>query len=317
MAKRLVAWADVAVENFALGQMAKWGLDYPSLREIKPDIIMLSSSQQGQTGPHAHHPGLGGQLQALAGFTHVTGYADRGPLGPALPYPDVIAPWFAVVAIVAALEHRHRTGQGQYIDSSQFEASLHFIAPAVLDYSANQHVWERRGNASAEAAPHNAYRCKGEERWCAISVRSDDEWRAFRRALGEPSWTAEARFATLEGRLAQASELDALVGGWTQEREAEEVMSLLQEAGVPAGVVANGRDLHEDPQLRHRGHFFMADHQRMGPYPVDAPSFHIRNAPPDIRPAPMLGEHSEMVCRDFLGMSEEEYRELQEKGVFA
>ncbi|MEE9285016.1 MAG: CoA transferase [Dehalococcoidia bacterium] len=317
VAGRLVAWADVVVENFSAGQMAEWGLGYQQVRELNPAAIMLSSSQQGQTGPHAAHPGLGGMLQALAGFNHFTGYPDRVPRGPAIPYPDLIAPWFSIVAIVAALEHRQRTGKGQYLDLSQLEASLQFLAPALLDYSANGRAGGRRANASDEAAPHNAYRCRGDDRWCAISVSSDEEWRAFRRVIGDPAWVREARFASLAARVEHARELDGRVTAWTREREAEEIMRLMQEAGVPAGVVANGRDLHHDPQLRHRGHFAMVEHPRMGSYPVDAPAFRILGTPPDIRPSPLLGQHNETVCRDLLAMSEEEYGALEEKGIFS
>ena len=315
VARRLAAWADVVVENFSAGQMATWGLDYARIRESNPGVIMLSSSQQGQTGPTASHPGLGGMLQALAGFNHFTGYPDRGPRGPSIPYPDMIAPWFSIVAIIAALEHRQRTGEGQYLDLSQLEASLQFLAPAVLDYSANGRAGERRANASDEAAPHNAYRCRGDDRWCAISVRSDEEWRAFRGVVGEPAWADEPRFASLADRIEHAGELDDLVNEWTGAREAEEVMRLMQEAGVPAGVVANGRDLHQDPQLRHREHFAMVEHPRMGTVPVDAPAFRILGTPPDIRPSPSLGQHNEMVCRELLQISSEEYQTLLDQGI--
>ncbi len=320
VARRIVAWADVAVENYSAGQMAEWDLDYAELRKVNPSIIMLSSSQQGQTGPHAAHPGLGGMLQALAGFNHFTGYAGGPPMGPPIPYPDVIAPWFSIVAIVAALEHRRRTGLGQYLDLSQLEASLQFLAPQLLDYSVNGREGGRRGNASDEAAPHNAYRCAGappEAGWCVISVRSQEEWAAFRRVLGEPAWAREPRFATHEARKASEAELDRRVTEWTRTRPADEVMRLMQAAGVPAGVVASGRTLHEDPQLRHRGHFVMAEHPRMGAYPVDAPAFRISGAPPEVRPAPLLGQHNEQVCRELLRMSEAEYKELEANGVFS
>ncbi len=331
LAKRLVAWADVAIENYSAGQMAEWGLDYESLRQVNPRLIMLSSSQQGQTGPHAAHPGLGGMLQALAGFNHFTGYEGGVPTGPPIPYPDVIAPWFSIVAVLAALEQRQRTGQGRYIDLSQLEASLQYLAPQMLDYFVNGREGTRHGNASGEAAPHNAYRCRAapskdsglaspgalQDQWCAISVRTEAEWQAFCRVLGGPPWSREPRFATLALRLANRAALDERVTEWTRSRPAGEVMRLMQAAGVPAGIVANGRDLHEDPQLKHRGHFVMTQHARMGVYPVDAPAFRIAGVEPDVRPAPILGEHNERVCRELLQMSEAEYRALEQQGVFS
>ncbi len=317
IAKRLVAWADVVTENFSAGQMGEWGLDYENVRRLNPKAIMLSSSQQGQTGPHAGHPGLGGMLQALTGFNHFTGWPDREPLGPALPLPDMIAPWFSIIAIVAALEQRSRTGQGQYIDLSQLEAGLQFLAPGILDYTVNGREGERRGNHSGHAAPHNAYRCQGDDRWCAISVRSDAEWQALCDAIGRSELARDARFDTLLKRMQHSAALDAVITEWTQSRDARQVMETLQAAGVPAGVVATGRDLHEDPQLGHRKHFITTDHSRMGPYPVDAAAFRISGIEPGVRPAPLLGEHNEFVARDLLKMSEGEYQELMNAGVFS
>ncbi|MCI0769408.1 MAG: CoA transferase [Chloroflexi bacterium] len=319
LAKRLVAWADVVTENFSAGQMASWGLGYDDLRRINPGIIMLSSSQLGQTGPNAGHPGIGNLLQAHAGVNHMTGWPDRDPTGPAVPYPDMIGPWFSIVSIVAALEYRDRTGKGQYLDLSQHESTLQFISPALLDYGVNGREGERRGNESEEAAPHNAYPCRGEDAWCAISVRTDAQWEAFGRVLGpsEAGWVREPRFGTLINRLRHRAELDEHVSTWTRERDAGEVMRSMQEAGVPASVVASGRDLHEDPQLRHRGHFAMVEHPRLGSHPCTTPAFHISDMPPDIRPAPSLGQDTEVVCREILGLSESEYAELADEGVFS
>lgn len=317
IARRLIAWADVVTENFSVGQMGEWGLDYERVRAINPKAIMLSSSQQGQTGPHAGHPGLGGMLQALTGFNHFTGWPDREPLGPALPLPDMIAPWFSIIAIIAALEQRQRTGQGQYIDLSQLEAGLQFLAPGLLDYTVNGREGERRGNASDHAAPHNAYRCQGGDRWCAISVRSDAEWHALCDAIGRSELRQDARFDTLLKRMQHSAALDAVITEWTSRRDARQVMEQLQAAGVPASVVANGRDLHEDPQLHHRGHFITVDHQRMGRYPVDAPAFRISGLEPDVRPAPLLGEHNEFACRELLRMPESEYQDLTNAGIFS
>jgi benzylsuccinate CoA-transferase BbsF subunit len=186
--------------------MARWGLDYATLRHLRPDLIMLSTCMQGQTGPHAHYAGFGNTLAALSGFYHVTGYADSGPKPVYGAYTDFVACRFAALALLAALAYRRRTGEGQYIDLSQYEASLHLLTPPLLDYAANGRLTPRPGNHCHGAAPHGIYRCKGEDRWCAIAVTTADEWQAFCQVLGTPAWTR--RFATLAARLQDVGELD-------------------------------------------------------------------------------------------------------------
>ena len=315
VAKRLAAWADVVVENFSPGQMESWGLGYERLREISPRVVMLSSSQLGQKGPQASHPGIGNLLQALAGVNHVTGWPDRDPRGPAIPYPDMIAPWFSVISIVAALDYRDRTGKGQHLDLSQIEATLQFFSPTILDFTVNGEEGGRRGNRGLEAAPHGVYPCRGEDTWCAVSVRTDAQWDALATAMGGPAWTAEPRFASFLERHRNAEALDALIGAWTAPQDAVELQEALQAAGVPAAKVNDARDLHEDPQLVHRGHFTMLDHPRMGDYPTTTPAFDIEGAPPRFTRAPLLGEHTVEVCRDLLGMGEDEIDALRERGV--
>ena len=201
----------MVVDNFAGGAMDRMGLGYAELKRIKPDIIMLSSCMQGQTGPHARHPGSGHKLTALAGISSITGWPDRSP-GNILAYTDFIGPRFNVIAILAALIYRRRTGKGQYLDMSQYENSVHFIAPQILDYAANNRVAERMGNQCAYAAPHNAYRCVGDDRWCVIAAFSDEEWQSFCRVIGNPSWTADTGFSTLAGRKQNETELDRQSG---------------------------------------------------------------------------------------------------------
>lgn len=317
IAKRLATWADVVVENFSVGQMAEWGLDYESLRAANPRLVMLSSSQQGQKGPHAPHPGLGNLLQGLAGIHHLTGWPDRGPRGPKLPLPDVIAPPFTVIAILAALDYRDRTGRGQYLDLSQLEVSLQGLGPQILDFEVNRRDGNRRGNFAEEAAPHNAYPCAGDDRWCAISVRSDQEWDGLVSALGNPEWASEARFATLLRRQRNAEDLDRYIAEWTMSRSAEDAMGILQSFDVPAGVVATNRDLHEDPHLKARDHYTVLEHPGRGSHAYDYPAFRITEVAPELRRAPDLGEHNETVCRDVLDMSAEEYQGLIDVGAFS
>lgn len=316
IAKRLVAGADIVVENFAGGVMERMGLGYDALKEIKPDIIMLSSCMQGQTGPHALSRGNGYLLTALAGFIEITGWPDRAPVAPEGPFIDFVAPRFNALAILAALEYRRRTGKGQYLDVSQFENGMHFLAPLILDYLVNGRVATRQGNRCDRAAPHGAYRCRGDDRWCAIAAFTDQEWRDFCGAIGDPPWTRDSRFGTLLSRKLNEDELDRLVETWTIDRSAEAVMHRLQAAGAPAGVLENGQDLLEqDPQLQYRGAFQELDHPEIGSHHVPSPHYILSKAVPRIQRAPLIGEHNEYVLKTILGVSDEEIAELVIEGA--
>ena len=315
LAKKLVSRADVVVENFAGGVMERMGLGYKELKKVKPDIIMLSACMQGQTGPHAKHLGLGFHMTALAGLSYVAGWPDREPLEFG-PYTDYLIPYFNALAVLAALDYRRRTGQGQYIDVSQYEASLHLIAPLILDYVVNQRVATRMGNRSAYATPHGAYRCRGKDRWCVIAVFTDEEWRSFSRILDNPAWSQEARFSTFPGRKANEDELDRLIEEWTIIRSPEEIMTMMQTAGVAAGVVQTGEDLLEhDPQLKYRHFFWELDHPEAGKHRVSRQAFVLSKCPYQVRRAPLLGEHNEPVLKKLLAMSDAEFTELMVEGV--
>jgi benzylsuccinate CoA-transferase BbsF subunit len=264
VAHDLVRWADVVAESYAPGVTPRWKLDYPHVKELNPKVIMLSGTMQGQDGPNSKHPGFGNVLVALSGLTHILGYQDGGPVQPYGAYTDWVAARFAAMAIIAALDYRRRTGQGQYLDVSQYESSLLFLTPMLLDYSVNGRVFQRRGNASSVFAPHGAYRCQGKDRWCAIAVTNEEEWGSFCRVLGNPEWTREERFSTFLQRKKNEEELNRKVEEWTLRRTAEEVMKLLQAAGVPAGLAATGEDLFKDPQLKYRNHFTVVDHPEIG-----------------------------------------------------
>jgi benzylsuccinate CoA-transferase BbsF subunit len=317
IAKRLVAWADVVVESFRPGVMKRWGLNYEELRKIKPDIIMLSMTMQGQTGPFSRQPGVGTHLQALAGITHLTGWPDREPVGTPIPYPDFISPWYIIVAIMAALDYRRRTGQGLYIDISQLETSLHFMAPPLLDYMVNGRIQSRVGNQHSYAAPHGVYRCRGDNRWCAIAIFTDSEWHSFCEAIGRLGWTKEPKFATFLDRKENESELNWLVEEWTLIHTAEEVMDLLQAAGVTVGVVQDGQDILErDTQLQHRHHFWVFEHPETGQHVTEVAPYRLSLTPGEPKwAAPCLGEHNEYVCTQILGMSDEEFVQLLADGV--
>jgi benzylsuccinate CoA-transferase BbsF subunit len=314
--KRLISRADIVVENFAGGAMERMDLGYEKLRIFKPDIIFLSSCTQGQTGPFAHLPGSGHKLTPLSGINQITGWPDRPP-GWIGAYTDFIAPRFNVIAILAALQYRKRTGRGQYLDMSQYENAVHFVAPLVLDYAVNGRVAGRTGNQCPYAAPHNAYRCLGEDRWCVIAVFTDQEWQSFCQVIGNPLWTNYPKFANLITRKEHEAELDKWIEEWTVERKAEEVMVLMQDAGVPAGVVETGEDLLEhDIQLKHRHTFVELEHPEVGHYRSQAGAFFkLSKAPLDIDRAPLLGEHNEEVFKGILGLSNEEFDHLVDEGT--
>lgn len=315
--RRLVAWADIVAENFTPAVMKKWGLSYDDLVKIKPDVIMLSSSQQGQTGPHATQPGLGTQLVSMSGFSHITGWPDRGPTGPYGPYTDTIAPLFSAAAVIAALDYRRRTGKGQYLDLSQYEAALHFLAPLLLDFNVNGREAERKGNRCSQATPHGAYPCRGEDRWCVIAVFTEEEWQNLCHALGMPQLAQDPRFATLEARKQNEDALDEIISRWTAYFSAEEVMAMLQERGVPAGVVQTGEDLHNDPQLKHRRFLWELEHTEIGRHLYDGSPFLLSNTPYELRmPGPCMGEHNEYVCTEILGFTDVEFLALLRSGVF-
>ncbi len=316
--KRLIARSDVVVENYAGGAMKRMGLGYEVLKEIKPDIIMLSTSMQGQTGPYFNHPGSGHKLTALAGFSNILGWPDREP-GWIAAYTDFIAPRYNILAIMAALEYRRRTGKGQYLDMSQYEAGIQFMAPLVLDCGVNKRVVGRMGNQCPYAAPHNAYRCLGEDRWCTIAVFTDEEWRSFCSVIGSPAWTQEPKFGTLLARKENEEELDRLVNEWTGSRTAEEVMEVMQKAGVAAGVVETGEDLLDhDPQLKHRNFFIELEYPGIGKYRTqEGAHFKLSKYTCEMKVAPLLGEHNEYVFKEILGVPDEEYEKLVVEEVIA
>ena len=316
VAKSFVKWADIVAESFTPGVMKRWGLSYEDLIKIKPDIIMMSTSLRGHDGPHANSPGFGIQLTSLAGFTDLVGWPDRPPVPIYGAYTDAIAPRFQIVALIAALNYRRRTGKGQYVDSSQLECALQLLTPTILDHEANQRSWKRMGNRSPYAAPHGAFRCRGEDRWCVIAVFTDLEWEAFTKALGNPVWATKPQFATRADRKKNEDELDRLVEQWTMNFTPEEVMKLMQEAGVSAGIVATGEDIYEDPQLEHREHFTVLTHPEMGAYPHERSAAILSKSPGKLTmPAPCIGEHNHYVYTELLGMPEEEYIQLLNENV--
>ena len=321
IAKRLAAVSDVVAENFSGRVMPSWGLDYDSIRTINPSVIMLSMSGFGRTGPWQDRVSYGQTLQAWSGFTQLTGFPDADPSGPASAYSDAVGGMAGAQAVMLALIHRAKTGHGQWLDVSQFESLSSLLETLVLDMSVNgpDAVSERTGNRAAHGggAPHGAYRCKGDDRWVAISVFTDAEWRAFVDVMGNPDWAADERFASAGSRERNADALDALVESWTMQHSAEDVMGLLQAAGVAAGMVQTGADLSRDPQLKERGFFRrVPDHQ--GEYrTIESAPYKLSRTPGSVtRGAPAFAEDMTYVLRELLGMTDDEVEDCAIAGAF-
>ena len=315
--EQLITWADILVENFTPGVMANMELDYEGVTKINPDIIMLSVSSNGQTGPYARVSGLGQHTASVTGFVHFTGWPDADHPQRVGPYCDLITPHFGVAMLMAALAYRRRTGKGQYLDLSQCESGIQFLIPSMLDYQLNGNPGGRMGNRSPCAAPHSAYRCRGDNRWCAITVSTESEWRSFCQAIGNPGWTQDDRFKTLTGRKQHEDGLDKLVENWTVNHTAEEVFQIMQKARVPCGVVHNAADLVNDPQLKHRKLLWMQDHKEIGKFhSLGEAAILSRTAGKQHLPAPLLGEHTQQICQQILHMPDEKFVELVTQGVF-
>ena len=316
LAKRLIAWADIMLESFTPGVIKRWGLDYESVKGLNPKLIYASTSQMGQTGPYAHYSGYGIMSAAVAGFTDITGWPNLPPDTPFLSYTDFVAHRFLIVSVLTALLHRKRTGQGQYIDQSQLESGLQFLSPGILNYEINGRIITRDGNRDPQSAPHGAFRCAGDDRWCVIAVFTDNEWRALCQAMGKPNLAHDPKYDNLAKRKECEDELNRIVEEWTNKQSAEIVMTKLQSVGVAAGVVETAEDMHNDPQLKHRNHFWVYDHPIIGPHTVDAPAMQLSKTPAQqYRRAPCMGENNEYVFTQILGMADEEFIEFLSAGA--
>ncbi|MCH7738280.1 MAG: CoA transferase [Chloroflexi bacterium] len=320
LARRLVAVSDVVAENFSGRVMPGWGLDFQNIREIRPDIIMLSMSGFGRTGPWKDRVSYGQTLQAWSGFTDLTGFPETKPSGPASAYSDAVAGMAGAQAVLLALIQRARTGRGQWIDISQMEALSALLGPLALELSAKKTDVQRTGNRLRHGggAPHGAYRCQGEDRWLAITVFTDNEWEAFTGAIGSPSWASDRRFSTADLRLRHADDLDKLVESWTAEQNAEEAMHLLQAAGVAAGVVQTGQDMAEnDPHLRERVLFQKVPDAAGTLRTIERAPYKLSRTPGAVnKGAPEFGADQDFVLSEILGVDDDELAEMAIAGAF-
>ena len=311
VARRLMHWADAVLENFAPRAMRGFGLDYETMVAERPDLVMVSTCLNGQTGPHRNYPGFGGQGSALAGYNALTGWPDREPMGPHGTITDSLAPRFAAAALAAGIVGRRRTGRGMHFDISQVEVAQYTLAPWILDYANNGNLTGCIGNRSARTAPHGAFPCLGEDRWIAIAIWSDEQWAELCGHMGIDAPGLD----TLEERLRHQDEVEAMVAGWTSGRTREEVAECLQASGIEAVPVQDYGDLLSDPQLAHRDHFEMLEHPCFGESPYEHNGFRLSDAPSGYgRPTPLLGEHTDEVLREFLGYDEDAIAAMRASG---
>jgi benzylsuccinate CoA-transferase BbsF subunit len=313
IALRLVGWADVVAENFAPGAMGRWGLGYEDLAKEKPDLVMVSTCLHGQTGPERDYPGFGGQGAAISGFNHLTGWPDREPLGPYGTITDSLSPRFAAAAVMAALLQRNRTGEGTYLDLSQVECAIYCLADTLVEYAVTGESLSRLGNRSRRAAPHGVFRCAGEDRWIAIACWNDEEW----KRLADMSGIAEPRYANTSDRLTHVDDLERALETWTSQLDRDDLAEQLRTKGIEATPVLDLEDLNQDPQLQHRAHFRSMNHPVIGVQNYEALGFRLTDSPAEFtRPGPTLGRDNEEVYKGLLGMSDEEYKQLEADGVF-
>ncbi len=322
---RLIEKCDVFLTNFTPRVIEKWNLRYEQISAVNPRIIAAYAPMQGLEGPHRDFLGFGAVLTPVTGISYMSGFPSRPPIGVGTNYPDyVVNPGHTTTAVLAALRYRNRTGKGQLVELPQIESVVNSLGTAVADYLANREVQTRTGNRSPIAAPHGAFRCLDDpstvaspDRWVAMSCRSDREWAEVCEAFSQPNMVTDPRFATFSARKANEDELERMVGDWTKTHRAEDVMTLLQERGIPAGVVQTSQDMLERaPHLKQRGYYRYLDHAETGRAAYDGPAFVLSDTPGQLRwPAPLLGEHTMEVCERIIGLSMDEIADLLAEGV--
>ena len=317
LAKRLVATSDVVVESFSPGVMDNFGLGYQELRAINPSLIMLSCSAAGATGPESHSLGLAPLFSAMGGLGHMTGYID-GPPSEIRFTIDMMVALTNAVALLAALNHRQQTGQGQHIDLSSREAMTCLIGDSLLDYTMNGRVQSRNGNLDDIMAPHNCYRCRGEDNWVSIAVGNQEEWLALCRAMGRPELAQDKRFADTISRWENQDELDLLVEQWTLNYTNYDVMHMLQSVGVAAVPSFNAENLFTDPHLAEQDFTQVVEHPELGALVMLKPPWELSQTPARIvHHSPLFGEHNGYVLGELLGLSEQKLEYLVRQEVVA
>lgn len=315
IATDLIKISDVVMENMRPGVVGRLGLDYEAARKVKADIIYISSSACGQTGPDREYVGYAPTFAALAGLPYITGYPDWPPSN-FMGSIDLRSACTSAFAILAALFHHQQTGEGQYIDLASQEAIATFAGDIFLDYVMNQRIPERKGNRDDVMVPHNCYRCRGEDNWISIAVAAEDEWKRLCNAMGKSDLAGDSRFSGASKRKQNEEELDAIIADWTRDKDYYEVMTILQEAGVAATPSLSSEALFADPHLKERNVFRQVEHPVIGKNWVIGPPWRLTETPAKFRtPGPLLGEHTDEVFKEYLGLSSEEIAGLRQQRV--
>ena len=316
IATRLIAKSDIVIENFAAGIMDKMGLGYAVLRTIKPDIIMASLSGYGAIGPEKDYVSYGPPQVALSGMSSLTGYQGGPPMQAGFSYGDPNGGVHGTFAILCALLHRAKTGEGQYIDLSQREACAMLLPEGLMEFAMNGTQPPRLGNRDPYMAPHGVFRCQGEDRWVSIAVRNEDEWKRCCAAMGQAELATDPRFSTLAARKENEDTLEHIVTKWTQGHSAEEVTQRLQQVGIPAYPALDGRDMLANPQVSARGFFVELEHPEVGKRRHLGVPWQMSRTPSVVRrPAPCLGQDTDYVLKDIIGLSQREIVALREQEV--
>jgi len=328
----LLDWADVVVENFSPGTMEKLGLDYKTISQQRPDIIMVSGSVFGQTGPYAKNWGVDGTGAALSGRMYMTGWADRDPVTPSVPYGDVVLPHFMAAAVSAALDYKRRSGKGQYIDASMYEVCAQQMADACLEAQQQDSPSVRRGNRSPDVLFQAVLPCQGEnladktqQRWIGISVTNEEEWQSLTSLLSSSELSSSELPGTEwpDAKIVRAlnerelEKLEVRIAEWTKNQGDYQLMETLQKNNIAAGVVQDIADTFQrDPQLQHRQYLKELEHSILGSFGHQTPPFSLSRTPAQVKLAPNLGEHSQYVCEKIIGLSEEEFSDLSRAELF-
>jgi benzylsuccinate CoA-transferase BbsF subunit len=316
---QLIEKSDVVSNNFGPGAMLRLGLSYDEVKARKPDIIYLSMPMYGEDGPLSALLGVGMTISAVTGLMRSTAYAEGDAVGPGTHYPDHAAnPYHAAFAVLAALRYRRQTGRGMKIDLAQIESTTNFVGPGIVEASSTGAEPPQIGNRSRSDAPHNVFRCRGEESWCAIGVESDTEWLALAATIGRQDLAGRADLRSAAGRLQAVDALEQAVAHWAAERSAPEAAALLQQAGVAAAVVASTKHLIEqDEQLAARGYFQTLDHPEIGPSLYTSPPYRMDGERVELQRQPLFGEHTHEVLTGILGLSDDRINELTERKILA
>ncbi len=311
-----VGISDIVAENFSARVLPNLGLEYPVLRSVNPSVILLRMPAYGVSGPYANYMGNGGTIEPMSGITSLLGYEDGPPMNSGVMHTDPFAGLMGMAGLMIALHHRARTGRGQEIDLSQQETSISLIPDHIMAYTMSGQAPQRRGNRSDHMAPHNNYRCKGDDSWVAIAVRSESEWKRFCAIIGKSELASDSRFRNLSARLDNIEELDRIVSEWTRDRDAYDIASALQSASIPSAPVLKAAELLHNPQLKARGFFQTLEREDTGPLPYAGSAWRLSETPGKLGgPPPGLGQHSEEVLHDLLGMPQPAIEDLVHRAI--